>query len=127
VREPHRGRWQTDYEADVRYQYAVDGRTYERGTLAIGRSNDYRDLAAAQGEVGQYPVGRTVRVYYAPSDPGLSCLVPGLRVSGAGLWPGLWSALLLAGLGLVVAGIRSVRRRGGIAGLVDRAMLGGRS
>lgn len=113
------------YRADLLYRYVVGGRTYESNRIAIGHSTDYGDPAMAQGEVGQYPVGRRVRVYYHPQDPERSALVAGLRVAGAGRWLALWGAVLLVGLGLMLAGARAIRRRGGWAGLVDRTFGGG--
>ena len=126
VRHVRRGRSsRVLYRADLRYRYVVGGRAYESSRIAVGHSAEYDDPAAARGAVGQYPVGRRVRVRHHPRDPARSALVTGLRVAGAGPWLAARGALLAAGLALVAAGVRSVRRRGGVAGLVDRAFAGG--
>ena len=126
-RHEHGGRSPyVDHEAEVRYRYTVGGRAYESGTLAIGVFDEYRDVAEARRRAGGYPVGSTVRVHYDPRAPERSALEPGLRAPGAGTWTALWTALVLAGLGLTAAGWRVIRRRGGIRRFVDRDLFGGK-
>jgi len=65
------------YYGDVQYDYQVDGRTYRGTRLSFNRVH----LAvedAWQREIDQYPVGKTVAVYYDPQHPNIAVLEPGL-------------------------------------------------
>jgi hypothetical protein len=127
ARHEHGGRSPyVDHEAEVRYRYTVGGRAYESGRIAIGVFDEFRDVTEAQRRASGFPVGGPVRVHYDPRAPERSTLEPGVRAPGAGMWTALWGGLVLAGLGLAAAGWRSVRRRGGIARVVDRDLFGGR-
>ena len=77
----------------MEYEYILAGRV-RRGRLPAAPTT--RDLA--DSVVGSYPVGREIPVGFDPGNPGSSVLRPTIR------W---WSlALILAGTGLVAAGVR---------------------
>ncbi len=59
--------------ASIRYTYAVLGQSHSGGLVRfvnLGTSD-------AAGVVARYPVGSVVRVFYSPSNAGLSVLEPG--------------------------------------------------
>jgi hypothetical protein len=81
------------YEAHVEYEYILAGRV-RRGRLPATPTT--RDVADSM--IASYPVGREIPVGFDPGDPASSVLRPVIR------W---WSlALILAGAGLMVAGVR---------------------
>ena len=84
------------YGAKMAYNYTVNGLPYTGGTVAFG---DYSssDPSHAGGIVSRYPVGKSVKVYYDPSDPKMSALEP-----GAG-----WSSFvgLMVGIGFGIIGV----------------------
>ncbi|MBS0263661.1 MAG: DUF3592 domain-containing protein [Planctomycetes bacterium] len=61
--------------ADIQYEYEVNSRSWTGNRVTIAdvgcNSDDAHALAA------QYPVGKSVSVYYDPQDPTSSVLVPG--------------------------------------------------
>jgi hypothetical protein len=65
------------YEPSIKYAYSVAGRTYEHDTFTSVASSVIRERAAADVLVGRYPVGGQVTVFYNPSRPDDSVLVPG--------------------------------------------------
>jgi hypothetical protein len=92
---------------DVRYSYAVAGRTYEGTRVRISKlGSSYTGLA--QGVVDAYPVGRRVEVRYDPERPDACVLEAGV---GAGEWflPLFGLTFMAAGIGGIVFFRRSVR------------------
>ena len=78
----------TIYEAHILYGYKVGNRSYTSNRICFGPPDE------GAGElVKKYPVGKVVRVYYDPNDPGNSVLEPGSKTSGN---------LILIGLGIGV-------------------------
>lgn len=67
------------YRPNIIYRYKVNGKTYENDVLGYGIYyipfiNNQRK---AQEKAQQYPQDSTVRVYYNPDNPELSCLEKG--------------------------------------------------
>lgn len=88
--------------ATVRYEYVVDGQTYEGDRVAYG---DYGSILRSHAEdiVARYPVGAAVTVSYMPNSPEESLLEPGIRLQSF-LIPLFGAALLALGItGLVAA------------------------
>ncbi|MDP3792723.1 MAG: DUF3592 domain-containing protein [bacterium] len=85
------------YGAKVTYNYTVNGMIYMGGTVAFG---DYSssDPSHAGGIVSRYPVGKSVKVYYDPSDPKTSALEPG---AGWSSFVGLMAGIAFAAIGVV--------------------------
>ncbi len=86
----------TTYTADITYEYALDGRTFEGDRVWFGDDYSASDASAFRAAVGRYPVGRAVKVHYDPAEPAESVLEPGTTWSG--------SALYFIGLGLMTLG-----------------------
>jgi hypothetical protein len=84
------------YTADITYEYALDGRTFEGDRVWFGDDYSASDASAFRAAVGRYPVGRAVKVHYDPAEPAESVLEPGPTWSG--------SALYFIGLGLMTLG-----------------------
>jgi len=55
------------FHCDLRYQYSVDGRSYEGSALAVGGSSG--DEKGANEEHRRYPLGSLVTVYHNPRKP----------------------------------------------------------
>lgn len=64
--------------ADIRYRYAVNGRSFEGDTLRYSTAAFHSsERGWAERAVRKYPVGASVTVYYDPHDPAQSLLQPG--------------------------------------------------
>jgi hypothetical protein len=90
------GDGKTTYTADITYDYALDGRTFEGDRVWFGDDYSASDASAFRAAVGRYPVGQAVKVHYDPAEPAESVLEPGPTWSG--------SALYFIGLGLMTLG-----------------------
>ena len=66
------------YFARVRFDYSVDGARYSSDNLDF-RASMSTDFAAAKALTNQYPRGKKVAVYYNPSNPEKSVLIPGCQ------------------------------------------------
>lgn len=74
-----RGSSGTSCKAEVRYQYQIDGASYENDVLRFGQiKTGIRSFP--EGDVKRHPLGETV-VYYDPEEPENSVLEPGLNLS----------------------------------------------
>ena len=72
------------YAADVKYEYAVNGKTLTGSQLAFGTDSGlFSDPARALQEVEQYPIGRTVIVHFNPDNPQDALLNIGGTAGGA--------------------------------------------
>lgn len=71
------------YHPEVRYEYEVDGRTYDgTSTLLVpGFGGKRRRDEVALKEIANYWPGRTVTVHYNPADPSVSLLLTRLKWS----------------------------------------------
>ena len=90
------GEGKATYTADITYEYALDGRTFEGDRVWFGDDYSASDASAFRAAVGRYPVGSAVKVHYDPAEPAESVLEPGPTWSG--------SALYFIGLGLMTLG-----------------------
>lgn len=88
----------TTYHADVRYDYQVNGQTYDSKRISFGEYSS-RDRSHAEEELKKYPVGKQLPVYYSPTNPASSVLEPGLSTQTWFL-PGFGLIFGLAGLGM---------------------------
>lgn len=64
------------YQADVRYDYRVDGRPYLGSRIRLGDTTGSSE-SAQQALANKYPTGTGVKVFYDPQSPGQSVLEPG--------------------------------------------------
>jgi len=83
-----------DYTPDVRYEYVVDGVTYEHDRVR-GNANAL-DRRGGTVLLGEYHDDADVTVHYDPDDPERAVLVP---PEGGGSWLVLVVAGLLVALG----------------------------
>jgi hypothetical protein len=89
------------YVAKVTYDYTVRGKTYAGDCVRFGAYAGARQKA--QRDVDKYPMGARVEVRYAPRQPQISTLEPGIAgVSGPGVAIAAGGAALL-GLAVAVA------------------------
>jgi Protein of unknown function (DUF3592) len=69
----------------VSYSYTVSGQSYTNDRISLYPSND-TDKPRAMKQIAPYPVGKNVRVYYAPNSP---------KDSALDTQPSLWRSLFL--------------------------------
>jgi hypothetical protein len=83
------------YSADIAYAYQVAGRHYDGHRLAFGGLA--ASAARARAILDRFPPGRKVPVFYAPGDPQLAVLEPGIH---GGTWVcfGVGLVFVLAGV-----------------------------
>ena len=91
------------YEPYIKYQYCVGASKFENDTYALAALPWTADPAPAQAILKGYPVGGQVPVFYDPSNPKNSALVPG---GSRGNW-----YFLLIGLVFMAAGALGLLRR----------------
>ena len=65
------------YQPYIKYEYSVGASKYENATYAVAALPWTADPAPAKAIVRKYPVGGQVPVFYDPSNPRDSALVPG--------------------------------------------------
>jgi len=66
----------TGFRPRVRYQYTVNGTTYESTRLRFGGVNPW-SVEAVRAEMRGEILAGTAPIYYDPRDPKRSCLTPG--------------------------------------------------
>ncbi len=68
----------TTYRPVIQYSYSLGGKSYGGGHIIF---NDdvivYGSVEKALAAIKDYPVGKTVQVYYDPDNPALAVLKPG--------------------------------------------------
>lgn len=95
-----------EYYPSITYRWSVNGQTYTGSRYQVGATAEKSyEPADAQAVVDQFPAGKTVPVYYDPSDP--SAAVLDRSVSG-GVYVPLALGLLMLGCG--AAGLRFLPR-----------------
>ena len=83
----------------------VNGQSFVGDDLVAGPQEYYNSLEA-EAEIGRYPVGRKVAVFYDPANPSKCCIEPGVF-----RWEVyLFSLLTLCCLGLDLVLFRRVLR-----------------
>ena len=60
---------QTYYYPEVRYEYDLLGATYTGDKIAFGSKTGNGSQKKTQEALAQYPVGKSVSVYYDPNNP----------------------------------------------------------
>lgn len=72
-----------DYEGEahvarVTYQYTVGGQSYLGSRISFGYKSARYSRDAAEALVHRFSAGTPVPIYYLPSRPGISVLIPGV-------------------------------------------------
>lgn len=100
--DPNRKGKRTIYVPKVRYEYTVGDETYTNDSLYPGPVRSGSSSKEKPREIlQQYPEGKTVDVYYDPSDPTLSFLENRSRNRQAVTTTVVGSGILLFGLALI--------------------------
>ena len=96
------------FNAEVRYQYTVNGQRYEGNRVAFGYIADSDDDLHGS-IVRRLPVGTAVGVRYAPNDPTQAVLAVGLNppIRMSLIFGSVWTAFSLALGFMVLTGGRS--------------------
>ena len=67
------------YVARIRYAYTVNGRKYNNDEVGFGKSEyTSRRKSKIEKYLEQFPVGKSVRVFYNPENPGQAVLSQGV-------------------------------------------------
>tara|TARA_B110000459_G_scaffold203300_1_gene259261 strand:- start:89 stop:715 length:627 start_codon:yes stop_codon:yes gene_type:complete len=93
----------TTYCLHVDYQYTVDGRTYDGERISYTAENSCNSWSANSDD--EYPEGKEITVYYNPTNPSESVLLPGL--SGVDFFICCFFIFPLVGLLLLFVSIHS--------------------
>jgi hypothetical protein len=64
------------YSADIRYRYQVSGKTYVSGQVSLS-DHSSSSSSGMKKLIWRYPAGKSVSVYYNPTDPKDALLEPG--------------------------------------------------
>ena len=96
----------TMYQPEVSFAYKVDGREYVSSTIRIGATWSSSSSGGARKTVNKYQVGSSAKVAYAPEDPSIGVVEPG--VSWSSHFP-LWIGWGTAGIGFLIGAIPGVK------------------
>jgi len=98
--------FRTTVFADIEYAYSVNGENYQGEHLRVLPMLHMKSDGTPEELVARYPVGRSVQVYYDPSDPSAAVLIPTIGDDSRSLIRSVSvMAPCIAFLGLVLAGI----------------------
>lgn len=100
----------TTYEAEVMYNYKVNGVVYSSNRLSFGQVSS-SDPTSARKIVNRYPVDSEVTVYYQENAPEKSVLMPGLHTETYFV-PVFGLVFALAGLAMFIFLPRVIRKPG---------------
>lgn len=89
----------SQYSAVINYSYQVDGQKYSSAKITVSGSVSNSSMSRAKEVVQQYPLGKTLDVFYDPEVPDSAALKPGVR--GGDIAQG-GAMLLFAIVGLLV-------------------------
>ena len=111
------------YDAKIRFQYEVDGRSYSTDQIYIGQTVGSGDASEAELRRFRYPMGAKVPVSYNPSEPSIASVHPGFQSEV--LWlPGAGLAFLVpAIMGFLFYRSASAGGSGMVAGLTLFALV----
>ena len=79
----------TSYQAEVLYEFSVDGASIRGSRVAYGEFGGSQNRARRREN--RYPIGKNVTVYYMPNNPKESLLEPGMK----------WQVWIFLGVGLI--------------------------
>ncbi len=98
----------TTYEAEILYEFTVEGMTFSGSRIAYG---DYgsSNPSHARRVVNRYPKDKKVTVHYMPVNPEECLLEPGLKIQALFL-PGFGLIFFTAGCLMVVFGTKATKK-----------------
>ncbi len=73
----HRSTTSDSYEAQIEYEFELDGKTLKGDRLGGVRSGNAADRKSVEQTLKKYPINQAVTVSYKPGDPSQSLLEPG--------------------------------------------------
>ena len=89
----------TMYSAEVAFNYTVEGKTYTSSSIDMGPKSSSSSSSDAYNTAGQYPVGKSVSVYYNPELPSHGVLETGVPTSLTIIY---WGGWVFAGIGVLL-------------------------
>jgi hypothetical protein len=97
-----RSRTRTTYKPVIRYEYMVDGNSYQGNRIRFGDYQGGEDRA--YDAINRYPAGSNVPVYYDPANPGDAVLEQGADQTGVYLFGGIGGGFVIIGLAALALG-----------------------
>lgn len=108
--ETYRKDGKTQYLPDIAYKYSIDGKNYSSSKVTVGDPPYTSNISPAKRMQAEYPVGKSVDVFYDPEVPSSSALRPGIQKNDIflavilGIFP-------LLGILILISGVRSKIRK----------------
>lgn len=102
--ETYRKDGKTQYLPDIAYKYNVDGKDYSSSKVTVGDPPFTGSISPARRIQSEYPVGKSVDVYYDPGVPSSSALRPGIQKNDIllalilGIFPLMGILILISGI-----------------------------
>lgn len=93
-----------EYKTEIRYEYAVHGRSYVSDIYSLASSgyNFDTDRSVAINLSERYPMGSKLDVHYNPMNPSEGLVQPGVEPRAIDRWP---ISVFLMGIGLIGFGL----------------------
>jgi hypothetical protein len=108
--ETYRRDGKTQYQPDIAYKYSVDNKDYSSSKVTVGDPPFTSNISPAKRIQADYPVGKSVDVYYDPEVPSSSALRPGIQKNDillaviTGIFP-------LMGILIFISGIKTKAKK----------------
>ncbi|HPR73287.1 MAG TPA: DUF3592 domain-containing protein [Bacteroidales bacterium] len=102
--ETYRKDGKTQYLPDIAYKYNVDGKDYSSSKVTVGDPPFTGSISPAKRIQSEYPVRKSVDVYYDPEVPSSSALRPGIQKNDIllalilGIFPLMGILILFSGI-----------------------------
>ena len=103
-------RRKTTYEANVRYEYTVDGTRHTSRKVSFGQSSS-SSAYRAEDIVDKYPTGAAIEAAYNPDKPDVAVLEPGVTTSSY-IPLGVGIVFIIAGIGTAIVSVVTGKQGG---------------
>jgi len=100
----------THYEPKIAYNYIVDGKKYTSSQIKAGDPVPDNNVTNAKRLQAEYPVGKSVDVFYDPEVPSSSALRPGIQKNDI-LLAVILGIFPLMGILIFISGVRAKTRK----------------
>ena len=105
--------WRTDgkthYQPKIVYAYTVDGKKYSSSKITVGDPPLDNNITPAKRLQQEYPVDKTVDVWYDPEVPASSALKTGIKTNDLVL-AAITGLFFIVGMFVLYSGLKAKRR-----------------